>query len=645
MFRAKIRGLISMNSRHSFLLLAVFAATADAQVADLSQGSDIPEQFPATTDAYDHTRTEVMIPMRDGVKLHTVIMTPKGVAGPMPIVITRTPYNANRRSAGREGASPLMALSVRAVADFEPMVRNGYILVFQDVRGKHGSEGRYIMNLPPRGPLNRGGTDHATDTWDTVDWLVKNVEGNNGNVAITGCSYDGFLALMALFDPHPALKASIPVNAMVDTWIGDDSYHHGAFRQQGAEWFYAQMSTKGDTLSLPYGYRDLYRAFLDAGSASDFAGKFHIDRLPAWQRTIDNPAYTAFWREQAVHELLKKVKVRIPVLTVHGLFDAEDIFGPIASYAAMEEDDAANDRNSLVIGPWFHGQTERFDGASLGEVEWDSNTARHYREKIRQPFLDRHLKGKAPARPLAPVTAFETGSNEWREYDAWPPKAATSRLYLHAQGRADFRQPADEGYTEYVSDPAKPVPYRPRPILSSYADWEVWLTGDQRHVADRTDVVNFTSDALTEPLTVSGQAIVNLVASTTGTDADWVVKLIDQYPEEDAARPAMAGFQLMVAADVLRGRYRETREEGRPIPAGKALPYRFPLPHSNHTFLPGHRIVVQVQSSWFPLYDRNPQRFVANIAYAKSDDYQKATHRIHHGARAESFLELPVRRP
>jgi putative CocE/NonD family hydrolase len=634
-----------MNPRFSILLLAAFATSAHAQVSDLSTGNDIPARFPATTDAYDHIRTEAMIPMRDGVKLHTVIMAPKGVAGPMPIVITRTPYNAIRRSEAADGASPRLALSVRAVADFEPMARNGYILVFQDVRGKYGSEGTYIMNLPPRGPLNRAGTDHATDTWDTVDWLVKNVPGNNGNVAITGCSYDGYLTLMALFDPHPALKAAIPVNAMVDGWIGDDWYHHGAFRQQGADWFYTQMSTKGDALSLPFGYRDLYRAFLDAGSASDFGKRHHLDLLPAWRRVIDNPAYTAFWKEQAVHELLRKAKVRIPVLTVHGLFDAEDIFGPMASYAALEEGDAANDRNSLVIGPWLHGQTERFDGASLGKVEWDSNTVRHYREKIRQPFLDRYLKGKSPARPLAPVTAFETGINEWREYDAWPPKAQSSRLYLHARGRADFSQPAGAGFTEYVSDPAKPVPYRLRPILASYSEWEVWLTGDQRHVADRTDVVSFVSETLTEPLTVSGQAIVNLVASTTGTDADWVVKLIDQYPEEDAARPAMGGFQLMVAADVLRGRYRESREEGRPIPAGKALPYRFPLPHSNHTFLPGHRVVVQVQSSWFPLYDRNPQRFVANIAYAKPGDYQKATHRIHHDAQSASFLELPVRRP
>jgi putative CocE/NonD family hydrolase len=630
---------------HGLFGLAMLGASASAQQVEPITGNDIPAEFKRETDAFDYTRREEMIPMRDGVKLYTAILIPKHATGPMPIILTRTPYSAEKRIDAREISSPLMAMALRQ--DDEPLVRAGYVRVYQDVRGKHKSEGNYIVNLPLRGPLNTGSVDHATDTYDTIDWLVKNVPGNNGRVGITGVSYDGFLTLMALFDPHPALKAAVPVNAMVDTWIGDDWYHNGALRQTMIDWIYSQTSTKKSDFQLPYGFYDTYPAFLEAGSAGEFGRRYHADQLPAWNRVINHPAYTAIWQQQAVQMLLGHTELRVPTLHVHSLFDQEDIYGPIASYAVLEKKDGNNDRNSLVLGPWHHGQI-RFDGSSLGRIHWDSDTTLYFREKVRQPFWDQHLKGIKPAKTTVPVLAFETGANEWREYSAWPPRpaATAAKLYLHAGGRLSFDAPAaDEGYSEYISDPAKPVPYRVRPIRAdSAADttWRVWLVDDQRPSADRTDVLVFVSEPLPQPLTVSGEVVASLSASTSGTDSDWVVKLIDAYPDEYPAQIDLGGYQLMVSADILRGRYREGFDTARPIASGKVLGYRLHMPHVNHTFLPGHRLMVQVQSSWFPLYDRNPQTFVENVAWAKPQDYRRATQRIYHAARSMSFIELPT---
>jgi hypothetical protein len=633
----------------STIAAALFATTLGVGVACAQQiepitGTDIPAEFKPYTDAYDYARREEMIPMRDGVKLYTIVLIPKHAQGPMPIIITRTPYNVEKRTNARETASPLMAMALRQ--DDEPLVRAGYVRVYQDVRGKHKSEGNYIVNLPLRGPLNAGSVDHSTDTWDTIDWLVRNVPGNNGRVGITGVSYDGFLTLMALFDPHPALQAAVPVNAMVDTWIGDDWYHNGALRQTMIDWIYHQTSSKKSDYDLPYGYYDVFAAFLDAGSAGEFGKRYHADQLPAWNRVINHPAYTDLWRQQAVQELLARIELKVPTLHVHSLFDQEDIYGPIASYNVLEKKDASNDRNSLLIGPWHHGQI-RADASTLGKIRWDSDTALYFREKVRQPFWDEHLKGIKPAKRTPAVLAFQTGANEWHEYSAWPPQQAAkaTKLYLRAGGRLAFEAPgASEGFSEYVSDPAKPVPYRVRPILRDGATdstWRVWLVDDQRPVADRTDVLVFVSEPLAQPLTVSGEVVASLSASTSGTDSDWVVKLIDAYPEENPAQVELGGYQLMISADILRGRYREGFEVARPIAANKVLGYRLAMPHVNHTFLPGHRLMVQVQSSWFPLYDRNPQTFVDNIAWAKPASYQRATQRIHHSARSVSFLELP----
>ncbi len=629
-----------------FLTVNLCALSSHAEQPEPITGNDIPAEFKPETDAFDYTRREELLPMRDSVKLFTVILIPKHARDSMPIVLTRTPYSAEKRTNAREIASPLMAMALRQ--DDEPLVRSGYVRVYQDVRGKHRSEGQYIVNLPLRGALNTGAVDHATDTWDTIDWLLKNIPGNNGRVGITGVSYDGFLTLMALFDPHPALKAAIPVNAMVDTWIGDDWYHGGALRQTMIDWIYHQTTTKKSELDLPYGYHDLYSAFLDAGSAGAFGRRYHVDRLPAWNRVIEHPAYTSFWQEQAVQRLLEKIELHIPTMHVHALFDQEDIFGPIASYDVIERKDRQNDLNHLVIGPWYHGQI-RVDGSTLGKIQWNSDTALFFREKVRQPFWDQYLMGKKPPKATPPVLAFETGTNEWHEYTAWPPHASSraQKLFLQADGGLSFNVPAAARatYTEYVSDPAKPVPYRVRPIRPDPAPdstWRYWLVDDQRPVADRPDVLAFVSEPLSEPLAISGEITATLFASTSGTDSDWVVKLIDVYPEEYPAQPELGGHQLMVSADILRGRYRESFERAKPIPARAVLSYRVTMPHANHTFLPGHRIMVQVQSSWFPLYDRNPQTFVANIAWAKPGDFQRATQRIHHAGRSASFVELPV---
>ena len=607
----------------------------------LAAQSEIPKDFSPVTDAFDHERREVMIPMRDGVKLHTVIVIPKGTA-PAPIILTRTPYGADKPT--KQASSPHVAMTLPA-AD-EPLLEAGYVRVYQDVRGRYGSEGDYVMTLPLRGALNRWKVDHATDTYDTIEWLVKNVERNNGRVGITGVSYPGWLTLMGIVDPHPALKAAVPMYPMVDGWIGDDFYHNGAFRQTMFEWIYNMGSHKRGELSPPYGYRDLYEAFLTAGSADAMAQRLKADRLATWRKIVDNPSYNAFWRGQAVQELLATQPLKMPVLVVHGLFDQEDNFGAPAVYRTLEAKDTANDMVHLAAGPWNHGQSQR-EGFSLGALDWPTDTSLWFREKVLQPFWDRHLKGDTKAAPTPPVIAYDTGSREWHTWQSWPAngEASPARLYLQPNGGLGFQAPAATAtqYAEYVSDPAKPVPYRVRPILAMYnseSSWRRWLVDDQRPFADRTDVLTFTSDVLTEPVTISGPVAATLFASTTGTDSDWVVKLIDVFPPEVRSDPELGGYQLMVSGDIMRGRYRESLEHPKAIVPGEVAPYRVRLPEANHTFLPGHRIMVQIQSSWFPLYDRNPQTFVENIGKAQPGDYRTATQRIWFAPESASYVEV-----
>jgi putative CocE/NonD family hydrolase len=623
--------------------------------------SESPAQFTLSTTGFEYTRREVMIAMRDGVKLFTVVLVPKGAKG-APILLTRTPYNASELTAhGHSGhLAPILQGYDNAV---DVIVDGGYIRVIQDVRGKHKSEGDYVMNRPLRGPQNPTPVDHATDTYDTIDWLVKNTPESNGKVGILGISYDGFTPLMALVHPHPALKVSVPMNPMVDGWMGDDWFHNGAFRQIGIDYIHDQEATRDSSAKFWRNHFDDYDTFLEASSAGELGRRHAMEQIGFWNKIVAHPAYDAFWRDQAVDKLLAKEPLVVPTMLVHSLWDQEDIYGAIAVYKAIKPKDTGNDKVFLVLGPWHHGQ-EIGEGSKLGPVRFDSDTALYFRREILRPFLDRYLKDGAPRGDISPVMAFETGSNAWRRLPAWPAGCANgctikpSPLFLTAGAagpRASFVAPKPGGtpFEEYISDPAKPVPYRKRPIAPPSFDdnmqWRHWLVTDQREASGRPDVVSFVSDTVAAPVKIAGQPMVNLVASTSGTDADWVVKVIDVYPDEVAADPEMGGYQLMVSADIFRGRYREGFEVPRPIAAGKPLLYRFALPTANHVFLPGHRIMVQIQSSWFPLYDRNPQTFVPNIFWAKPTDYRKASHRIYHAAGANldqaSFIELPVVAP
>jgi uncharacterized protein len=611
--------------------------------------SEMPAEFHPTTYGFDFDRREVMIPMRDGVKLHTVILVPKG-ARRAPILLTRTPYDADALTTHVRSAHLGPNLEGYDNAT-DVIVEGGYIRVVQDIRGKYGSEGDYVMNRPLRGPLNPTAVDHATDTYDTIDWLVKNVPETNGRVGILGISYDGFLPLMALVDPHPALKVSVPMNPMVDGWIGDDWFHNGAFREQGMSYIYEQEATRKNDEKWWISHYDDYDDYLAAGSAGELGRRHRLEQVGFWRKILEHPSYDAFWREQAVDKILAARPLTVPVMLVHSLWDQEDIYGAIAVYEALEPKDTGNDKVFLVMGPWHHGQ-EIEDGSALGPIRFDADTALQFRRDVLRPFLDQYLKDGAPKADIAPVTAFETGTNTWRRLPAWPAGCASgckvrpTPLYLAAGGTLSFDAPkaGASAYTEYVSDPAKPVPFIPRPVRAQdeSVGWQNWLITDQRGPSGRTDVATFVSAPLTAPVKISGRPMVHLVASTSGTDSDWVVKLIDLYPDEVAAQPELGGYQLMIAADIFRGRYRESLETPRPIPAGKPLLYRFALPTANHVFLPGHRLMVQVQSSWFPLYDRNPQTFVPSIFWAKPEDYRKAVQRIDHAPGRESYVELPL---
>ena len=619
--------------------------------SDLSLQSETPAKFEPVTDRFDYIRREEMIPMRDGVKLHTVILVPKGAAG-APILLTRTPYDADRLTTHLHSSHLGPSLFGYDNAT-EVIVEGGYIRVVQDVRGKHGSEGDYVMNRPLRGPQNPTSVDHSTDTYDTIDWLVKNVPESNGRVGILGISYDGFLPLMALVNPHPALKVAVPMNPMVDGWIGDDWFHNGAFRQQNMPYIHDQEADRKSETKWWTGHFDDYDAFMEAGSAGEMGRRHGMEQLGFWRKILAHPSYDAFWRDQAVDRILAAEPLTVPVMIVHSMWDQEDIYGAIAVYKAIEPKDRKNDKVFLVMGPWFHSQ-EIEDGSSLGALRFGSDTGLYFRREILRPFLDQYLKEGASKADVPPVLAFETGTNTWRRLSAWPAGCASgcairpTPLYLNAGLKLSFveSKPGDVAFEEYVSDPAKPVPFRARPIQPIGYDngltWSQWLVDDQREASGRPDVVAFVSDYLTAPVKISGQPVANLIASTSGTDSDWVVKLIDVYPDEVAGQPALGGYQLMVAADIFRGRYRESLETAKPLVPDQPLSYRFALPTANHVFLPGHRIMVQVQSSWFPLYDRNPQTFVPNIFWAKPGDYRKAVQRIYHAPGQASFIELPL---
>ena len=625
--------------------LVTFAPTIQAQTSPLTP--DIPAKFEAPTAGFDYAKRDVMIPMRDGVKLHTVIVIPRGAKN-APILLTRTPYHASKRAERAESTHMLATLP----SGDDVFVAGGYIRVFQDIRGKYGSEGDYLMTRPLRGPLNSTDTDQSTDAYDTIDWLVKNVGESNGKVGMLGSSYEGFTVVMALVNPHPALKVAAPMSPMVDGWMGDDWFHFGAFRQTNFDYFNYQTTARGEGEDVARRAYDDYDNFLRAGSGGDFAKAAGLDQLPWWRKISEHPAYDGFWQGQALEKVMAAQPLKVPTMWIQGLWDQEDMWGAIHSYIAVEPKDTANNMNYLVMGPWYHSGVN-YDEYSLGPLKWKGDTALEFRRDVLRPFFDQYLKDGAGKADTPPVFIYNSGENHWDRLKSWPlacEKGCAEKskaLYLTDGFGLSFTAPADrntkslKAFDEYVSDPAKPVPYTPRPV--SFADheaWRRWLVMDQRAVDGRPDVLTYVTPELTDAVRISGAPMVNLVASTSGTDSDWVVKLIDVYPDVVPSQQEMGGYELGIAMDIFRGRYRESFENPKALVPDAPLTYKFTLPTANHVFLPGHRIMVQVQSSWFPLYDRNPQKFVPNIFFAKPGDYVKATQRIYHGG--SSYIELPV---
>jgi putative CocE/NonD family hydrolase len=632
-------------------LSLAFATPAPAQTPSPSTlPSETPANFKPVTGPADYDRRIVMIPMRDGTKLHTVILIPHGAAQ-APMLLTRTPYDADELTSYGNSAKLIGALDGYDNAD-DAIVKAGYIRVVQDVRGKYHSEGDYLMNRPPIGVLNPTNVDDATDCYDTIEWLTKNMPQSNGRVGTIGISYDGWTTLMSLIHPHPALKVAVPMNPMVDGWVGDDWFHRGAFRQLGSvNYIYEQEATRANDEKFWTDHYDDYDAFLDAGPGDALARAHGVDQMGFYRKIRQHPTYDAWWQAQAMDKVLAKLPLTVPTMLVHSLWDQEDMYGALAVYKALKPADK-DGKLFLTLGPWHHGQGID-DGSTLGDLHFGSDTALTWRMHVLLPFLDHYLKDDTHTLAVAPVSAFETGTNRWLRLPGWPAGCASGctiagrHLFLSPGGKLGFDAPSGgPGYASYVSDPAKPIPFVPRPI-HMLADgegpsWVNWLVSDQRAASTRPDVLTFETDRLTAPMKIAGEPMANLIASTTGTDGDFVVKLIDVYPDVVAQTPAMGGYQLMVSGDILRGRYRNDFSAPTAIPANQKQTYRFALPNVNHVFLPGHRIMVQVQSTWFPLYDRNPQTYVPNIFDAKDADYRAATIHVFDAGQDASFVELPV---
>ncbi len=571
-----------------------------------------------------------MIPMRDGVKLHTQVYTPTRATEPVPMLLLRTPYGIG------DATSEQLAAAVAELTD--------YIIVRQDIRGRFKSEGQFVMLRQPRDPSDKKAIDEGTDTYDTIGWLLKNVSNHNGRVGMVGTSYGAWLSVMGMLDPHPALKAIVQQASPADMWLGDDFHHNGAFRlSYGLEYSYMMESSKEITSPTNIINRyDAYEWYLELGPLSNANARYFQNRLPTWNDFVNHPDYDAFWKRQGFEPWLTRVTV--PTLNVAGWWDQEDFYGPIKIYELLERHDTKK-QNFLVVGPWNHGGWSRGEGNKLGPVDFGSPTAAHYRKNILAPFFAHYLKDKGAAVRSEALT-FRTGRNQWVEHNVWPPKenVVDKRLYFHPNGKLSFDPPpANSGaaFDTYVSDPARPVPYRPRPI-EVRSGWTTWLVQDQRFVHHRPDVLTWVTDTLDEDVVVSGKIIANLFASTSGTDSDWIVKLIDVYPDKYEPDPKMGGYQLMIAGDVFRGRYYKSWEKPHALPANEVVHYKIPFPANDHVFQKGHRIMVQVQSTWFPVIDRNPQTFVTNIFQAKESDFQPATQRVFRSGRQASHIAVPV---
>ncbi len=578
-----------------------------------------------------------MIPMRDGVRLHTTVFVPKEHRGALPVILTRTPYgiaNADRNFAGY----------------YRTLAEDGYIFVFQDIRGRFGSEGKFVMQRPVRDTTDHKAIDESTDTYDTIDWVLKNVAGNNGRVGMLGISYPGWLTVMAMLDPHPALAAVSPQASPADMFLGDDFHHNGAFRLSYGFEYAAMMETSKESDQFSFDRYDTYDWYLDLGPLSNVNAKYLKGKIPTWNDYVEHPDYDEFWQKQTMVPYLTRVTV--PTLNVAGWWDQEDFYGPIKIYETLEKHDSL-DLNYLVVGPWNHGGWARADGSKLGDISFGSPTSKYFQESILAPWFHHFLKDPTGTKLDIPeARTFEAGSNVWKSWNTWPPKANTTArsLYFHANEELSFSPPSgeknDRTADSYVSDPAHPVPYRHRPIQATYfphgSNWYTWLLEDQRFVDDRDDVLSWETSPLQDDVTIAGDVIANLFVSTTGSDADFVVKLIDVYPEEYPADWSLSGWQLMVSNEVFRARYRDSFEKPKPLSPDQVTPLEIGLHTQNYTFRKGHRIMVQVQSSWFPIIDRNPQTFVPNIFEAKASDYRKATQSVYRSARYPSHVTVSV---
>ena len=608
-----------------FVLLAAAAAAAAPGLGP--QGAAPAPEF---------TTVEAMVPMRDGVRLHTVVFSPKSAAGPLPFLFMRTPY-------GVPG-------SPKALADgtYDELVAEGYIFVFQDIRGRYGSEGTFVMQRPPRDRRDPRAIDESTDAYDTIDWLLKDVPGHNGRVGLRGISYGGWLTAMAMLDPHPAIRAVSPQASPADMYLGDDFHHNGAFRLSYGFEYAAMMETSKENFSFQFDRYDTYEWYLRLGPLATANERYLHGLIPSWNDFVAHPNDDAFWQKQAMAPYLTRVTV--PTLNVAGWWDQEDFYGPQKIYETLEPRDGRR-ISFFAAGPWNHGGWMRTNGSALGRIKFGQDTAKYFRARIQAPFFAHYLKDK-PGWDVPEAVTFETGTNAWQVYDEWPPRRLTEdrKIFFREDGGLSFDAPAEgagEAFDSYVSDPAHPVPYRPRPVEPTYdprgSGWGTWLVGDQRFADLRPDVLSWETPPLEADVTVTGKLAAHLFASTTGTDSDWIVKLIDVYPEDNPAEPTMGGYQLMIANDVFRGRFRRSFERPEPLVPGAVEEFVIDLHAADHRFLKGHRIMVQVQSTWFPLIDRNPQTFVENIFYAQASDYQPATQRIFRSAGHPLHIVLPVR--
>jgi uncharacterized protein len=585
----------------------------------------------AQTDTLTYQSREVMITMRDGIRLNTKIWTPLNSKEALPILFLRSPYG----------------VSVRPSPDKNPYVedlaRDGYIFVYQDIRGRYKSEGEFQMLRNQREKSNKGSIDESTDTYDAIDWIIKNIPNNNGKVGMYGVSYHGWTSIIATIEPHPALKTISEQATPADMWIGDDFYHNGAFRLSfGFEFAFMEEAAKTDSI-FQFNIYDTYDWYLQLGPLSNVNTKYFHNDIPTWNHFVAHPNYDEFWKKQSLLSHLKSPTV--PILHVGGYWDQEDCYGPQKAYEVLESNDTSN-RNYLVLGPWNHGGWMRGSGAELGNIDFGTPTGEKFRKEIQAAWFNYHLNGHGDGK-FPEALIFQTGSNVWKTYKRWPPSDVNpTNLFLSDLSTLKFEAPNRlEGFDSYISDPSQPVPYRQRPIEATFIQnsrWHTWLTEDQRFVDRRPDVARWLTAPLTEEITVTGNVIAEIFASTSGTDSDWIVKLIDVYPDRDDQQLEMSGYQLMIAADVFRGRYRNSYEKPEPVKPDEVNKYTINLHAINHVFKKGHRIMVQIQSTWFPIIDRNPQRYVSNIFNAREEDFIKATQKIYRTRQYPSHVKLPL---